>query len=167
MTWRLLLIISAMGTLIASYQTSAVEHKVIAFAPLKTLSEPQQPDVSHNGWILFSPLANPGSMAINMPTITAPPKPVMTSEIVKPSPKKTDSVAIAQPVNKTFSKRILDLKLPKLNNVPSIFKTQSRVRNLFIKTEREEITYKAELVYDADKGEDITGGKVNIEIPFG
>ena len=29
------------------------------------------------------------------------------------------------------------------------------------------IRYNAELVYDLDKGEDITGGKVNIEIPFG
>lgn len=39
--------------------------------------------------------------------------------------------------------------------------------NLFKFSKKPTITYEAELVYDAEKGEDITGGKVNITIPFG
>jgi hypothetical protein len=35
------------------------------------------------------------------------------------------------------------------------------------RSDRERIRYEAELVYDLEKGEDITGGKVSILIPFG
>ena len=41
------------------------------------------------------------------------------------------------------------------------------IPNLFKFSKKPSITYEAELVYDADKGKDITGGKVNITIPFG
>lgn len=75
-----------------------------------------------------------------------------------------------QPVTATKKAlRILNLKLPmgaitdnSAIHLPSQLVLESSTANTANK-----IRYNAELVYDLDKGEDITGGKVNIEIPFG
>lgn len=62
----------------------------------------------------------------------------------------------------------LNLRLPTRQDLQwRIQSSQQSNPNLFQKTSRDDqITYSAELVFDADKGEDITGGKVNIKIPL-
>ena len=62
----------------------------------------------------------------------------------------------------------LTLKLPSLNIIQQRYiDSKSTVLDLFKPSKKETITYNAELVFDAETGEDITGGKVNIKIPFG
>ncbi len=67
----------------------------------------------------------------------------------------------------------LNLKLPLVDAIKRRYvagfvgKTQRSLLNLFKKEERQEISYSAELVYDAERGENITGGKLNIRIPLG
>lgn len=70
-------------------------------------------------------------------------------------------------ISKAF--RVLNLSLPEgavtdnsAIHLPAQLVLESSQQNAANK-----IRYNAELVYDLDKGEDITGGKVNIEIPFG
>ena len=43
---------------------------------------------------------------------------------------------------------------------------QSPLSNLFKQRKAPKVSYRAELVYDAVKGEDITGGKINIRLPL-
>lgn len=62
----------------------------------------------------------------------------------------------------------LNLRLPTLQDLQwRIQDAQGTNPNLFQKTtEDEDISYSAELVFDAEKGEDITGGRLNIKIPL-
>ncbi len=63
----------------------------------------------------------------------------------------------------------LDLSLPfNLREGPAYQRQPSSFINRINqrKTDREKVTYEAELVFDAHKGEDITGGKINIKIPL-
>jgi len=62
--------------------------------------------------------------------------------------------------------RALNLSLPSDNLLGSPELNQPSQLVLEEDTSKK-IRYNAELVYDLEKGEDITGGKVNIEIPFG
>jgi hypothetical protein len=62
---------------------------------------------------------------------------------------------------------ILNLELPSTGGFQESF-TQSKfaLMNVFEQKSSNEITYNAELVFDADKGENITGGKIHIKIPL-
>ena len=62
----------------------------------------------------------------------------------------------------------LDLNLPSLVNTTTIaIQPPIPTSDLFKATSKETISYNAEIIWDAKKGEDITGGKINILIPFG
>ena len=62
----------------------------------------------------------------------------------------------------------LNLKLPTVDSIEQYyFNSQTSVMKLFKADNSPEISYNAELVYDIEKGENITGGKVNVTIPFG
>lgn len=62
----------------------------------------------------------------------------------------------------------LKLKLTTFNKLRLHYNdSKTSLKNLFKPVDKTEISYNAELVYDAEKGENITGGKVNIKIPFG
>ena len=122
-------------------------------------------------------------------TITAPASvqlTTMTSVIRTPlrvQPPKTDAIDVnhatlptqvndVAPIRQS-AKSSLNLKLPSENAVKWRDSTglaanaQRRLMNLFKKEVREQVSYSAELIYDAEKGENITGGKVNIRIPLG
>ncbi len=61
----------------------------------------------------------------------------------------------------------LNLQVPSLETIQQSLDTgKSRLMDLFDRRNPNRISYDAELVYDAEKGEDITGGKVNIKIPL-
>jgi hypothetical protein len=62
----------------------------------------------------------------------------------------------------------LNLSIPfSQSNDTLKFQRSKPVIDLFNYSGKPEVTYNAELVYDAEKGEDITGGKINIRIPLG
>lgn len=93
-------------------------------------------------------------------------------------PREKDQTAVAsapetQAQATPSSINSLNLKLPSLQTISSRYRAskpyqaQQTLFNLFRKRNEPEIRYSAELVYDLDKGEDITGGKVNIQIPLG
>ena len=65
--------------------------------------------------------------------------------------------------------RVLNLKLPTgaITDSSALHIPAQLVLSSSEPNPANKIRYNAELVYDLDKGEDITGGKVNIEIPFG
>ncbi|MGK0501154.1 MAG: hypothetical protein ACJAYG_002810 [Oceanicoccus sp.] len=67
-----------------------------------------------------------------------------------------------RPLRPSLNLRIPDLvrfESHQLNNQASSF-------DLFNAKPKSSISYNAELVFDADKGESITGGKINIRIPL-
>ena len=77
-----------------------------------------------------------------------------------------EAIIVASPAQKPPA--ALNLTLPSLERLQQHYaKSKSSVMNLFKANDSPEITYNAELIYDAESGEDITGGKVNITIPFG
>ncbi len=74
---------------------------------------------------------------------------------------KANPTSLSAPLN-------LKLQLPLLKDIELQYnESKSSMLNLFQQRHKEAITYNAELVFDAEKGENITGGKVNIKIPFG
>ena len=85
-------------------------------------------------------------------------------------PNDDVSSAAAQPmpiISKAL--RVLNLKLPTgaITDSSALHIPAQLVLSSSEPNPANKIRYNAELVYDLDKGEDITGGKVNIEIPFG
>lgn len=98
---------------------------------------------------------------------------------VKPPQKILNKTSVATQKNEVTApiqaslKSPLNLKLPLVDAIKRQYaaglagKTQRSLLNLFKKEIKQQISYSAELVYDAEKGENITGGKVNIRIPLG
>jgi hypothetical protein len=94
---------------------------------------------------------------------------------VQPPQQGPVEVVIARQENdvKPQAKQSLNLKLPLIDKIKQRYsagfarKTQQNPMNLFRRGDTQEISYSAELVYDLEKGENITGGKVNIRIPLG
>ncbi|WP_101759852.1 hypothetical protein [Oceanicoccus sp. KOV_DT_Chl] len=95
------------------------------------------------------------------------PQPIAAhSKIIRTAPK----VAVKhEPVQVIADKKSpLNLRLPTFANLKTQYvDSKNSVLDLFKKEEKPSISYNAELVFDAEKGESITGGKVNITIPFG
>lgn len=60
----------------------------------------------------------------------------------------------------------LALPIPMDTAVSAPIKENSLSIDLFETRQREGISYEAELVFDRETGEDVTGGKVNIRIPL-
>ena len=61
----------------------------------------------------------------------------------------------------------LNLQLPGVESIQHSLDTgKSALIDIFKRRNQHKVTYKAELVYDQQTGEDITGGKVNIRIPL-
>jgi hypothetical protein len=76
--------------------------------------------------------------------------------------------AVVHTTVSSIQTQALNLKLPYLMGIQGNYNShKSTLLNLFNRKRSPEISLNAELVYDADKGEDITGGKVNVTIPFG
>ena len=106
---------------------------------------------------------------IRTPLQVQPTKTAATHVVHATLPAQANDVA---PIPQS-AKSSLNLKLPSENAVKWRDSTglaanaQRRLMNLFKKEVREQVSYSAELIYDAEKGENITGGKVNIRIPLG
>lgn len=100
-------------------------------------------------------------------------QPVVAAKVIRSQPPPTvgEQVTVVTSPKKaaiTRDLKPLNLKLPSLENIQRQYvESNSSVLNLFEKEAGKDITYNAELVFDAASGEDITGGKVNIKIPFG
>lgn len=77
----------------------------------------------------------------------------------------TEQVAKSDPAPK--QKSPLNLDLPSLEATTHAMETRaSNLLDLFKHQTRQKVTYNAELVFDRETGEEITGGKVNIKIPL-
>lgn len=106
---------------------------------------------------------------IRTPLRVQPPKTAAIDVNHATLPTQVNDVA---PIRQS-AKSSLNLKLPSENAVKWRDSTglaanaQRRLMNLFKKEVREQVSYSAELIYDAEKGENITGGRVNIRIPLG
>ena len=106
---------------------------------------------------------------IRTPLQVQPPKTAAIDVVHATLPAQANDVA---PIPQS-AKSSLNLKLPSENAVKWRNSTgltanaQRRLMNLFKKEVGEQVSYSAELIYDAEKGENITGGKVNIRIPLG
>jgi len=106
---------------------------------------------------------------IRTPLQVQPTKTAATHVVHATLPAQANDVA---PIPQS-AKSSLNLKLPSENAVKWRDSTgltanaQRRLMNLFKKEVGEQVSYSAELIYDAEKGENITGGKVNIRIPLG
>ena len=106
---------------------------------------------------------------IRTPLQVQPTKTAATHVVHATLPAQANDVA---PIPQS-AKSSLNLKLPSENAVKWRNSTgltanaQRRLMNLFKKEVGEQVSYSAELIYDAEKGENITGGKVNIRIPLG
>ena len=75
---------------------------------------------------------------------------------------------ISQPIAKAINTIPLNLSIPSLNSAQQYYShSKTLAIDLFKADESPKISYHAELVYDLEKGENITGGKVNVTIPFG
>ena len=91
-------------------------------------------------------------------------------------PAKTDVVETVKPTVKKptiakveTKKRPLNLTIPLHHEPLSLTFPEQRQKLQWQKksAQNKEISYNAELVFDAKEGSSITGGKVNIRIPFG
>ncbi|MEH6912327.1 MAG: hypothetical protein V7459_17230 [Oceanicoccus sp.] len=106
------------------------------------------------------------SSVIRTPVLVKPPQPAPVEAVIAVIARQENDVA-------TPAKRPLNLKLPTIDQIKQRYsarfarKTQQNPMNLFRREDTQEISYSAELVYDAERGENITGGKVNIRIPLG
>lgn len=93
------------------------------------------------------------------------------AKVIRSHPRTTELTTVRTTTTATeIDQSILplNLRLPTLQDLQwRIQDSQQSSRNLFQKTSRDDdISYSAELVFDAEKGEDITGGKLNIKIPL-
>lgn len=88
----------------------------------------------------------------------------------KPSIDKPVQIAKAAPQPETRSALDLDLNLslPSMQDTTQALETKATsLLNLFKEQgSKQKVTYNAELVFDRETGEEITGGKVNIKIPL-
>ncbi len=101
--------------------------------------------------------------------MTAP----ISAKVVRTEDSNTSAttVAAAKPAK---PQPILNLNLPSFGDIEQSFSTQiqdSPALDIFSKVAKQDaektaITYNAELVFDAEKGEEITGGKIHIKIPL-
>lgn len=99
-------------------------------------------------------------------------QPLLSAKVIRtPSPAGEPQQTIAKvtpPVAVQRPPLNLQLKLPLLDSIQQRYTdSKSSVLDLFKRDKKPSITYNAELVFDAEKGEDITGGKINIKIPLG
>lgn len=80
------------------------------------------------------------------------------SPIPKPQTEQTSHEKITAALN---------LKLPSVDDFQQHF-SQSKfsLMNIFKQKSKDDISYNAELVFDAESGESITGGKIHIKIPL-
>ncbi len=106
-------------------------------------------------------------METMVPETQAAMMPSSQAKVVR-TPANSDMVtaAAAKPANPLPK---LNLDLPSFSDDTATFSTQeSSVLDIFSKTDSEKaaISYNAELVFDAEKGEEITGGKIHIKIPL-
>lgn len=97
---------------------------------------------------------------------------VIRSTQAAPSAAGTSTLRQQQSVAHTVTRidKPLNLALPATDDSPASLILEAGGRSLNDlfegRTERERVTYNAELVFDRETGEDITGGKLNIKIPL-
>lgn len=113
----------------------------------------------------WAPSHQPESMAATHLVIRTAAPAVVTTPDALPIP------LVAKRSTETRSTKPLNLALPSTLDAEHTSLNQHNgngtLRDLFERrTERERVTYNAELVFDRESGEDITGGKVNIKIPL-
>lgn len=87
---------------------------------------------------------------------------VVREQAILPTPK-----AQTEQTRREKITAALNLKLPSAGDFQEHF-SQSKFSlvNVFEQKSTEDISYNAELVFDAEKGESITGGKIHIKIPL-
>ncbi|ARN74634.1 hypothetical protein [Oceanicoccus sagamiensis] len=93
------------------------------------------------------------------------------AKVVRTSPTtvEIDFTATTKPAK---SARELNLNLPSLIDIEQSFSAPENTGlDIFAKaakdnTKKDAISYNAELVFDAEKGEEVTGGKIHIKIPL-
>ena len=99
--------------------------------------------------------------------------PISTARVVPAAmpalPTNLQPQKISQSIAKAINATPLNLSIPSLNSAQQQYYSHSKtlVIDLFKADESPKVSYHAELVYDLEKGENITGGKVNVTIPFG
>ncbi len=98
----------------------------------------------------------------------AQPTPAEVSSVEPQASPAPQSQTSTPPTIKEKQMAPLNLALPqfKQDHQPLVLR-RSLLLDVFNRQADQEVSYNAELVYDAEKGESITGGKVNIKIPFG
>jgi hypothetical protein len=98
------------------------------------------------------------------------PQAVQTLQPIKiirtpPSTKAVSGSSIAVPEQHTPT---LNLSLPPPTDIHQPYQqAKTPLLELFKQPNQPGISYNAELIFDDDKGETITGGKIHIKIPFG
>ena len=98
--------------------------------------------------------------AISNPVIRSQ-SPLIAHNAVKeaPAPRKVAANTESKPLN---------LQLPSFGELKVQFtEGKEQALNFLKKDEKPRISYNAELLFDEEKGEDIVGGQVHINIPFG
>lgn len=172
MLMRSLTILTAVfALLITAMETNASD--LSAYNQISTIANGPFTDVPLQATIALLPTANVTSLstaaiatAATKTTITTT---ATTTASASASTKETNALKSMKNQSSTSS---LDLTLPLLSAIKRrvsasfIGTTQSNLLNLFQRQARQQIRYSAELVYDAARGENITGGKFNIKIPL-
>jgi len=177
---RSLTILTAVfALLITAMETNASD--LSAYNQISTIANGPFTDVPLQATIALLPTANVTSLATaaiataatktktkTKTTITTTATTATTAS-ASASTKETNALKSMKNQSSTSS---LGLTLPLLSAIKRrvsasfIGTTQSNLLNLFQRQARQQIRYSAELVYDAARGENITGGKFNIKIPL-
>jgi hypothetical protein len=123
----------------------------IAFSLLATYCESSVQAVASHSYS--------GKVVRSAPLLPTSSDPQLIEQISSNIIETTEQVETFQPLN---------LTVPAVKTFHRFYQpTKKSILKLAKRSAKPQITYNAELVYDLEKGEDITGGKVNIKIPFG
>lgn len=97
----------------------------------------------------------------------------IAAKVIRSTPihSHTDTLAKTSPQRAMRASRAtpLDLQLPNFRSLDQSYMPADSANSTRFKPQIKgpEVRLNAELVFDAEEGESITGGKVNIQIPFG